>query len=479
MDYNKELEKNILKSEGILCGLVLKQPDILLDYTINKNILSEDALFYIGIVNKLLEKGVNVVDEVSFADEINILNLEEKYELLGGFKTIKELTDIIDVKNSDSIVENHTKWNLIKSYADIGILNLEKHWDKLILMTSVKVESFIIALLNDVAIRNNINGELVVHDLTTGYEKAIEEWDKGLQIGSKLGFPILNYTLCGLHKGTLSFLLAHSGNGKTSFALPMAIIPIIESGEKLLILANEQQCNEWRQMLLSTVMFNKIKYKGMNRQKLLYGGFTEEDKSALRESAEWLAQYKGNLKFVHLKDYGVENIRKLIRKYSKMNFKNMVLDTLKPEDDSSEKSWGQFSETAKELFVLSQQCDVALLCTAQLATNSYGRKYLDLNCIGKSRAIAEVASQVVMFRTMGDKEKENLKVFKNKRDSNGKLTNIKEEVNLSKDRDYIVLFIAKNRYGESNVQLVYERNMSFNQYYELGYTHIEYDGFGR
>ena len=80
---------------------------------------------------------------------------------------------------------------------------------------------------------------------------------------------------------------------------------------------------------------------------------------------------------------------------------------------------------------------------------------------------------------MQDKEKENLKVWKNKRDSEGKLTNVKEEVNLSNDKDYIVLFIAKNRYGESNVQLVYERNMSFNQYYELGYTHIEYDGFGR
>ena len=116
MDYNKELEKNILKSEGMLCGLILKQPDILLDYTINKKLLSEDALFYIGVVNKLLEKGVNVIDEVSFTNEIDLLDLKDKYEELGGYKTIKELMDVIDERNSDSIIENHSKWNLVKKY---------------------------------------------------------------------------------------------------------------------------------------------------------------------------------------------------------------------------------------------------------------------------------------------------------------------------------------------------------------------------
>ena len=45
--------------------------------------------------------------------------------------------------------------------------------------------------------------------------------------------------------------------------------------------------------------------------------------------------------------------------------------------------------------------------------------------------------------------------------------------------DYICLFIVKNRYGRSNVQLVYERNMAFNTYIEIGFTEVEYDGFGR
>ena len=32
MNYNEELNNNLLKAEGMLCGLILKQPETLLDY---------------------------------------------------------------------------------------------------------------------------------------------------------------------------------------------------------------------------------------------------------------------------------------------------------------------------------------------------------------------------------------------------------------------------------------------------------------
>lgn len=474
-----KLNEQLIKAEGLLCGLILKDVSLLNDYHINKQLLN-DGLFYIGIAERLLKKGITHVDEVSFYNEVEVVGLKDKYEELGGFSTIKELTSIVNLENSDSIYDNWCKYNLAKSYSEKGILDIDVHFDKITKMTASNLEDYMIALLNDVAIRNGINGSVEVSDLASGYEEAIEEWNKGNAIGYRLGYPILNYTLCGLHKKTLSFLLAHSGNGKTSFAIPMGILPVLESGEKIMILANEQSVDDWRQMLLATILFNKIKYRGMNRQKLLYGNFSENDRAALRQAVEWLDKYKGSILFTELKDYGIDNIRRIIKKYSKMNFGVFILDTLKPEDDSSDKSWGQFSETAKELFVLAKQCDIALLCTAQLATSSYGRKYLDLNSIGKSRAIAEVASQVIMFRSMQDVEKEKLKVWRNKKDERtGKITSEREEVELKSDKDYIILFIAKNRYGESNIQLVYERNMSFNTYYEIGYTTVEYDGFGR
>lgn len=480
MDYNNELGNKIRRAEGMLAGLVLKNPEILCDYSINKSMLSEEALFYIGLSERLLEKGVEVIDEINIISEVeNNAMLTEVYNEYGGWNTIKELKNIVNEENADSIYNEWGKWCLVKNYSDSGILNLEKHWDKILAMKSgEQVENYIVASLNDIGLKSCItNSSVNVTDLCSGYDKFINEWDKGVSIGTKLGFPILNYTLCGMHKGTLSFLLALSGNGKTSFAIPLYVLPTIENGEKILIIANEQNESDWRQLILSTVMFNRTHHVKMNRQKLLYGGFTKEDRESMRLAMEWLEKYKGNIKFAHLKDYGIENIRKLVNKYSKMGYKNILVDTLKPEDDSSEKAWGQFSETAKELFLLAQKNDVAILCTAQLATNAYGRKYLDINSIGKSKSIAEVAGQILMFRTLQSKEYEKIKVWRQKRDANGKLTQQKEEITLNKDSEYIVLFVAKNRYGSSNVQLVYERDMSFNTYKEIGFTEIEYDGF--
>jgi replicative DNA helicase len=475
-----KLEAKLNRAEGLLTGLVLKDLETLNDYNINPKLLSEAGLFYIGVATKIQELGNEVVDEVNFSNIVETLNLTDTYKGYGGYQTIKEMTSIVDVRNADSIVDEFTKWNLVKRYKEKGILDIDKHWDKIVQMTSGQMEDYMCALMSDIAIKTGIDGNIDVYDLTTDYDKAIEEWDKGVAIGYKLGFPILNYELCGLHKGCMSLLLAHSGNGKTSLAIPLAILPVLEQGEKVMILANEQDCDAWRQMILATVLFNKVKYKGMNRQKLLYGGFTEKDREAMNQAVEWIEQYKGNLKFVELNDYGIENIRRIIKKYSKMGFGVMVVDTLKPEDDASEKAWGQFSETAKELFLLAKQNNIAMLCTAQLATNSYGRKYLDTNAIGKSKAIAEVCGQILMFRTIQGDEKEKLKVWRLKKDKiTNKLTSDKEEVVLDKDKDYICLFVAKNRYGRGNIQLVYERNMSFNSYSEIGFTEIEYDGWGR
>ena len=129
---------------------------------------------------------------------------------------------------------------------------------------------------------------------------------------------------------------------------------------------------------------------------------------------------------------------------------------------------------------MAQKEDVAVIATAQLAANSSSRKFLDLSCIGKSRAIAETAGQVIMFRPLREAEKKSLKVYTYMKDSAGKFTSVKKEIALDEDKDYVVLFVPKNRYGKAgNLQIVYERNMDFNTMKELGYCDIDYDGFGK
>lgn len=266
----------------------------------------------------------------------------------------------------------------------------------------------------------------------------------------------------------------------TTSAILMYVLPILESGESICILANEQDEEQFRQMLLATVLFNRIGYTKMNRQKFLFGGFSDDDKVAIKKAIDWLAQYEGNLHYGHLEDYRTETIKRVVKKYSKIGVGAFLVDTLKPEDEMSDKSWAAFSETSKDLFLLSQKEDVAIVCTAQLSGVSANRQFLDLSCIGKSKAIAETAGQVLMFRPLRLKEKETLQVYNYAKDSSGKYSKVKSIIPLDVDKDYIVLFVAKNRYGKGgDLQIVYERNMDFNTMKEIGYTHIEYDGYGR
>ena len=105
-----KLKEKLDKAEGMLCGLILKELETLNDYNINPKLLSEAGLFYVGIAKKIQELGNEVVDEVNFSSMVENLKLTDKFIAMGGYNTIKELTSIIDVRNSDSIVDEFTKW---------------------------------------------------------------------------------------------------------------------------------------------------------------------------------------------------------------------------------------------------------------------------------------------------------------------------------------------------------------------------------
>ena len=98
------------------------------------------------------------------------------------------------------------------------------------------------------------------------------------------------------------------------------------------------------------------------------------------------------------------------------------------------------------------------------------RRYLDLTCIAKAKAIAETASQVVMFRPLTAEEREKVKAY----NYDGK---IKKIVDLNEDKDYIMVFTPKNRFGQVNPQIIMERNMNFNTYKDIGWHECAYDQF--
>lgn len=452
------------------------------DYKNLKNgvdVVTDDGMFYFGIAQQLRQSGYNSFDHVTVYSFLsNRPVLQKAFEERGGFMTVQEITELVNTDNIDTYYDELIKSNMILSLYDAGF-NVEREYNKLRQMSSSEIYDYYDFKLNNTCLGKVEKIKPV--NLSDGYDEFINQWDKGEAVGFKIGYPMLNYHLAGVHKRNLLLHLAHIGKGKTTSAILLYILPVIENGEDVCIIANEQQESEWRQMILASVLFNKIGKTsdlGMNRQRFITGNFTTAQREAMSKAQEWLACQQGKLTFISLNDYAIGNIKKIVKKYARLGTGMFVVDTLKPEMENSDKAWADFSETAKELFFISKKEDVAIVATAQLSSDSNGRRYLDLSCIGKSRAIAETAGQVTMMRSLSRDEKEKLKAFVYPTDkATGKRSKVRQLIDLDPEEDYVVIFIPKNRFGSTDVQIVYKRSMSFNTMQEIGYIDIPYDGF--
>lgn len=479
-DFPKELTEGRESIEATFIFCLFKNPELYGDYLHlnegnDETIKTEDGIFYFSLGKQLYLKGLHSFDHVSIYSFLeNKPNLKSHFDELGGYKTVKELKSLVDADNVSAYYDSLCKMNMLMCLYEKGF-NIMSNLDKFSQMTTQDVYDWYDYMLNNISVGKIEH--LKAENLSDGYDKYIDEWDKGLDVGFRVGSPMLNYMLSGVHKENLMLHMGGIGQGKTTTAVALYILPAIESGEDVCIIANEQSASQFRQIILATVLFNKIKYMHMNRQKLIIGNFTEEQREKLKEAEAWLQAQEGKITFVEMQNYSITNVKKTVKKFSKLGVGLFIFDTLKPESDASERSWGEFSEVAKELFILAKSEKVAIIATAQLSSESIYRKFLNLSCVGKSRAIAETASTVVMFRPLSKDEKENIQAWRFEKDESGAYKKTRRIMELDPEKDYIMVFVPKNRYGQVDPQIIMERNMSFNTLKDIGYYECPIDVF--
>ncbi|HDK7194907.1 TPA: hypothetical protein PTV74_003214 [Clostridium botulinum] len=473
VDKEEELEKKIKQAEGMLSGLILKNPDILTEYTINKKILSEDALFYIGIVERLYSKGIECVDEVHFVSEVEELGLKEKYDILGGYNTIKELKNIIEIQNSDGIFDDWTKWNLIKEYyEEKGILNIVKHWDKLNKMTSSQLVDYIEYQTNDVDIKVANDIEFETLDLT---DKEINDIKSGANMGVNFGkhCPLLNYMTMGLPKGDLTMFASYTNGGKSSFVMNNIIIPIAEQRKKVAIISNEQQSMVYKLLLQIYVLTEKLDYWSLTRKKLKSGQWSKKDEEMIEKARKIIAtDYAPYITFAKVYDYDIGKVKRVAKKLSKTGLEVLIYDTMKYSGET-ESTWLSLLNDSKALFQVCSKENVAGVVTFQLAQAYKNRiRVLDTDCLSNGKQVAEVFSEMIGFRDIWedefDEETYDIKPYRLKKDSNGRYTNEKEYITLDKDKKYKIFFHFKTRNDEVGNALIYEFKGHLNKWYEVG-----------
>lgn len=470
---NNLLEQKIQRAEGMLCGLILQEPSILVeDYVINKKLLSNDALFYIGIVERLITKGIEVVDEVSFTGEVENVGLLEKYQSMGGYTTIKELSSIVDIKNSDSIFDEWTKWNLVKKYNEKGIFDIEKHWDKIVKMKSGQVVDYIEYQINDIDIDICSDLEFESLDLTdTEIKDIIDGANMGINYGKHSS--ILNYLTMGLPKSDLTMFTSYTNGGKSSFTMENIIIPIAEQKIKVAIVANEQKSIVYKLLLQMYVITERLGYWKLTRKKMKSGQWSQDDAAIIKKAREIIKnEYAPYITFIKMYDYDMSKVSKVAKKLSKRGLEVLVYDTMKYSGED-ESTWMSLLQDSKAIFQICSKLNLAGVITFQLALSTKNKiRIIDESTLSNGKQVAEVFSEMIGFRDIWDDEYEgetyDIKPYRLKRE-NGKFTSEREPIKLDKKKKYKIFFHFKTRNDDVGTAILYEFVGHFNKWNEIGY----------
>ena len=470
------------KRNALECNFIFslyKEPDLFHDYRqvkAEEDIITEDGIFYYQLGLNLIKAGFNTFDTMSFTTYLSDKkDLKKEYESRGGYKSIQDIMSIVSVENIDTYYDNLVKNNMLIRLYEKGFDVLSR-LDKFKEMSSEEVYDWYEYQLADISI-GKID-KVQIEDLSKGYDEWVKRLETGQNIGYKIGSSLLDYRMAGIHKG-LTLYAGGIGQGKSSSSVPLFILPAIENGNDVCILCNEQTSDEYRSMIIATILFSRIKdVRGMNRMTITRGKFDDDKRAKLKEAAEWLEKQPGKIQFVELESYNTTKIKKIIKKQSRLGCGYFIFDVLKSVSNADDKAWAILLDTSQELAQLAKNEDIAIIATVQLASDSMFRRYLDLSSIGKSRGMAECATTVLGFRPVLSDEYQNMKPYKWER-IEGSEKKIKKEFDLNPEKHYIVQFIMKNRWGDMSEQIVQEFDQSFNVIRDVGCYKVPYDNFKR
>lgn len=278
-----------------------------------------------------------------------------------------------------------------------------------------------------------------------------------------------------------------TGNcGKSTMAFNYLLPSALKSRQEMVFIINEEDEKKFKKELIVWVANNVFKNKKEKLQKrtIRDGNFNKETLDLLRECADWIEERKDEniLTVIPLERYSVNTVVKIIKKYSTaFGTKIFVLDTLKESFDA--KTDEIYKSMMRDMITLYDVVkpsakNVGLLVTYQLGKGSVKMRHLTNNEIGQAKSILDVMSVNLMMRRPYDDEYEGcnkeLKCYKPVKDDYG--NNQIKEFTLEKGQNYMITFVTKNRFGETDARQIVSRcDLSTNTYNDIGYCKVEQD----
>lgn len=473
-NYPKELVSSREVTEASFVFCLWKNPELYNDHSSFNpatELMLDDSKFYYSIGKTMSELDYKTFDNASvFTYLKDNQYLAEEFSNKGGYQTVDKMMKILSADNVDSYYDGLTKNNMLLNLHDKGF-NVLTELAKFKQMNTQQLYAYFEYQLDNVFL--NKGSGIQIEDLDIS-DQFIEDNNAGK--GKGLSYakyaPMMNYHTLGIHRSNVQIFAGFSGTGKSSYAVAVYVLSVLDAGEKLTIIANEMNKDAWVHILCATVLSEKLGYYGLDRKKQKVGGYSDEQLAKMKEAQKYVQDNyisKGLLKFVKIFDYSVEDVRRIIRKQSKLGFNYFIYDTFKAEDAASGNVTGELIEASKQLLQVAEKENVGIIITMQLAIYMENTRYLTGSTLSSSKAVKEVVSELILMRKLWDDEfsgeKFDVKPYKWMKDAKG----VKEFITLDPQKKYRIMFLDKTRNDADDICIISEFQGAFNKWKEIGY----------
>lgn len=275
-------------------------------------------------------------------------------------------------------------------------------------------------------------------------------------------FPTLSEETGGLIEGSFSMLAGYSNVGKSTWLITL-IMSLVYRGEKVVICSNEQTIKPFKDNFLLWILCNKLKYYKIGKKELRKGrkAINKEGIEKIKEAQEiWKREYYGKIKFFSVPSASLDEVLKKYKEYYlKEQFSVFIYDTFKADFSSgNELYWLQLIKDSRRLQEFANKYKVKAFATMQCSLSTEGQLFLDASVLSQSKQVKEILENLYIMRTLYEEEKIPDNVFNcrpykesvSTKNEFGIKMSTKEDIELSINKDYRVLFLDKLRAGRTS-----------------------------
>ena len=476
-ETSKKVNEYKLGAEANIVSIIYKNPELLHQYKLTVNDFSNNTWrVYFEIARDLIvnEKKVTLtdVDVGLYLDKHP--KLAAKYEEYGGYDTIESAGTYVQEENFDGYVIDLHKWNAVLQMIYQGFpvkSKLSAYCD----MSAEEIYQEYEGRLNHIFA--NLDNEVKSYNALTDLHELVDKLNEGEEVGLPIMSPMLNKEIGGLRLGNIYSFTGASGAGKSTVLINYILPRIIETNQRVCMFINEEDINKVRKELLLYCCTNILKHP-IKKVQLRDGNFDDETLATLHKAASWLeSQDKNhNITVIPLEKYTVDIVLKLIKKYKNLfGIDYFILDTFKESSDSPDEAWKTMLKDSVKLYDLIKPAglNVCLVMSMQTAKSSLRNRHLTNADIGQSKSVVDVFSVSILFRRAEPDEyhgeKRELKGYRWEGSS-------KIPFYLEKDNYYLIFFIGKNRFGNTDqYSIVTKVDLSTNEFIDVGYCVVPED----